>query len=80
MGLSPELKELIASEVLTKPEVVELLGLSRQAIYSHLKKGNIVPFKESGNTQLYFKEDVLKFKETLEEKRKLYRPYDNETD
>lgn len=76
MGLTPDLKALIVDEVLTKPEVLELLGLSRQSMHSHLKRGNIKPFKESGNTQLFFKEDVLKFKESLEENRKLYRPYD----
>ena len=76
MGLTPEFKKLIADEVLTKPEVLDLLGLSRQSMHSHLKRGNIKPFKESGNTQLFFKEDVLKFKYSLEENRKLYRPYD----
>ncbi|MGE7880132.1 helix-turn-helix transcriptional regulator [Peribacillus muralis] len=76
MELTPEIKALIVEEVLTKPEVLELLGLSRQSMHSHLKRGNIQPFKESGNTQLFFKEDVMKFKETLEENRKLFRPYD----
>lgn len=79
MELTPDLKALIAEEVLTKPEVLDLLGLSRQSMHSHLKRGNIKPFKESGNTQLFFKEDVMKFKETLEENRKLYRPYDDKT-
>ncbi|PJN91559.1 helix-turn-helix transcriptional regulator [Bacillus sp. mrc49] len=76
MELTPEIKALIVDEVLTKPEVLDLLGLTRQSMHSHLKRGHIQPFKESGNTQLFFKEDVMKFKDSLEEKRKLFRPYD----
>lgn len=78
MALTEELKALIADEVLTKPEVMDMLGLTRQGMYNHLKKGSIKPFKKTGNTELYFKEDVLKFKEQLEVNRKTYRPYDEE--
>ncbi|KOO48637.1 helix-turn-helix transcriptional regulator [Priestia koreensis] len=74
MTLTDELKVLIVDEVLTKQEVVDMLGLTRQGMYNHLKKGSIQPFKKTGNTELYFKEDVLKFQEYLKEKRQTYFP------
>jgi predicted DNA-binding transcriptional regulator AlpA len=79
MALTEELKALIADEVLTKPEVIEMLGITRQGMYNHLKKGSIKPFKKMGNTELYFKEEVLKFKDQLEKNRSIYRPYDEKS-
>ncbi|TYR81099.1 DNA-binding protein [Priestia megaterium] len=76
MALTDELKNLIKEEVISAAEVGEILDMSRQSLAIHVKKGNLVPFKKVGNTQLFFKDEILAFQGQLDKNRALYRPYD----
>lgn len=58
-----DLKTYIAKEVLTTTEAVTLLGYSRQYINQLVKENKIIPIKQSGNTTLFLKSDLVKFKE-----------------
>jgi hypothetical protein len=58
-----ELAEWIAREVLTTGEALELLGSSRQNLHSFVKRGKLVPIKESNRERLFFRSDVLERKE-----------------
>lgn len=58
-----DLINFISNEVLTTSEVIELLGYSRQYVNQLVKKEKLIPIKKVGNTTLFFKSDVLSFKE-----------------
>jgi len=44
--------------ILTTPEAIELLGISRSRLSHLIKKGKIVPLKKQGCTSLFLREDL----------------------
>jgi DNA-binding transcriptional MerR regulator len=71
-----ELIEFIAREVLTSAEAARLLGISRAALSSLVKRGKIHPIKETEGTRLFFKPDIEERLEQLKGLRSKFRPYD----
>lgn len=63
--------------ILTTPEVLEILGISRARMSQMIKQGKIVPLKKQGAISLFLREDVEKKREELIALRKIYRPYEN---
>jgi len=71
-----ELHQFIAGEVLTTPEAVEYLGISRQALISLVQQGKLKPFKEVKTLKLFFKSDLEKCRKDAEKmKRRYYWTY-----
>ncbi|MEH7668968.1 helix-turn-helix domain-containing protein [Bacillus sp. JJ689] len=46
--------------ILTTPEAIELLGISRSRLSHLIKKGKITPLKKQGCTSLFLREDLEK--------------------
>ncbi|PGT92220.1 DNA-binding protein [Bacillus cereus] len=63
--------------ILTTPEAIEFLGISRARLSHLIKNGKIVPLKKLGCTSLFLREDLEKKLEELIALRKIYRPYEN---
>jgi predicted site-specific integrase-resolvase len=70
------LQQFIAEEILTTPEALEYLGITRQALNSLVHRGKIKPIKDLNGIRLYFKEDLGERKVEAEGLKKKYRPYD----
>jgi hypothetical protein len=71
-----ELQQFIAKEVLTTPEALEYLGITRQALNSLVHRGKIKPIKDFKGTRLFLKADLGERKVEAEKLKKKYRPYD----
>lgn len=54
-----DLREFARQNVLSLDEVCNLVNLSRQHIYTLIKKGSLVPLKQTKRGQLFWKPDVL---------------------
>jgi len=63
--------------IMTTPEAIEYLGISRARMSHLIKNGKIVPLKKQGCVSLFLREDLEKKKEELVALRKVYRPYEN---
>ncbi|WP_341284696.1 helix-turn-helix domain-containing protein [Priestia megaterium] len=75
--IKPELKRKFIREcVLTSPEAIELLEISRPRLSAMIKDGKLTPAKKSGATSLFLKDDLLQKKEELITLRKKYRPWE----
>lgn len=75
--IKPESKRKFIREcVLTSPEAIELLEVSRPRLSKMIKDGKIEPVKKTGAISLFLKEDVLKKKEELIRLRKQFRPWE----
>ncbi|MFK4317505.1 putative XRE-type DNA-binding protein [Bacillus sp. RC145] len=61
--------------VLTTPEAIEMLGISRARLSHMIKNGKITPLKKQGCVSLFLREDSEKKKEELIVLRKKYGPY-----
>ncbi|MGW5980175.1 helix-turn-helix domain-containing protein [Bacillus mycoides] len=70
-------RKFIKEEVLTTPEAIEFLGISRARLSQMIKKGKITPVKKLGCVSLFLKDDVIAKREELEPLRVKYRPYEN---
>ncbi|MED3536228.1 DNA-binding protein [Bacillus anthracis] len=70
-------RKFIREEVLTTPEAIEVLGVSRARLSHLIKKGKINPVKKLGCVSLFLKDDVIAKREELELLRVKYRPYEN---
>lgn len=77
MTTAIEKREFIVSEVLTTPEAIEFLGISRARLSSLIKNGKINPVKKLGCVSLFLKSDLAEKRKELVELRKKYRPYDS---
>lgn len=66
----------ILTEVLTTPEAIELLNISRARLSVLIKKGRVIPVKKLGCTSIFLKDDLLEAKKEMDVLRKQYRPYD----
>ncbi|AWC30852.1 helix-turn-helix domain-containing protein [Bacillus cytotoxicus] len=71
-----ELLSFLQEEVLTTPEVMDVLGVSKSRISKMIKDGKLVPFKKMERVSLFLREDIEEKKKELEVLRVKYRPYD----
>jgi predicted XRE-type DNA-binding protein len=71
-----EQREFIMNEVLTTPEAIEFLEISRARLSAMIKSKKIKPVKKLGCVSLFLKHDLEEKKEELIELRKKYRPYE----
>lgn len=62
--------------ILTTPEAIELLGISRSRLSHLIRNGKITPLKKLGCTSLFLREDLEKKLEELIVLRKKYSPKD----
>lgn len=46
------------ANILTTPEALEILGISRARLSNMIKNGKIVPLKKMGCTSLFLREDL----------------------
>ncbi|MCU5578871.1 helix-turn-helix domain-containing protein [Bacillus toyonensis] len=69
-------RQWVYDNVLTTPEAIELLGISRARLSNMIKSGKIVPTKKLGCTSLFLREDLEKKLEELIVLRKKYSPND----
>jgi len=61
---------------MTAPEVTDYLGITKQNLSSLVKRGKLVPVKESGGIRLFLRSDVEQRKKEAEILKEKYRPYD----
>ncbi|WP_437834609.1 helix-turn-helix domain-containing protein (plasmid) [Niallia taxi] len=59
-------RSFIQEEALFTSEAAELLGCSRQAIHKLVKKGMLVPVKDSGKERLFLRREIMHYKEFKE--------------
>ncbi|PHD29916.1 helix-turn-helix domain-containing protein [Bacillus wiedmannii] len=64
----------VRDNVMTTPEAIEILGVSRSRMSRMIKDGKIVPAKKLGCISLFLKSDLEKKKEELIVLRKKYQP------
>jgi predicted XRE-type DNA-binding protein len=76
MEVNDELRDFLQQEILTTSEVLEILGVTKQTLSSHILRGKLVPLKKLGRVQIFLRTDIMAFKEQVEDSRALYRPYD----
>jgi predicted DNA-binding transcriptional regulator AlpA len=77
MTTATEKRKFIIDEVLTTPEAMEFLGISRSRISSLIKGGKLLPVKKSGAISLFLKSDLEQKRNELISLRAKYRPYEN---
>lgn len=70
-----DIRKWINDNVMTTPEAIELLGISRARMSHMIKNGKIVPIKKLGCVSLFLREDLEKKKEELILLRAKYQPY-----
>ncbi|PGP00478.1 helix-turn-helix domain-containing protein [Bacillus cereus] len=70
-------REWARANVMTTPEAIEILGISRARLSHMIRNGKIVPIKKLGCTSIFLKSDLEKKLEELIKLRKQYRPYEN---
>ncbi|MEB9610025.1 helix-turn-helix domain-containing protein [Bacillus cereus] len=70
-------RKWVFDNVMTTPEAIEILGISRARLSHMIRNGKIVPVKKLGCTSLFLREDLEKKLEELIALRKVYRPYEN---
>lgn len=67
-------RKWVHDNVMTTPEAIEILGVSRSRMSNMIKNGKIVPIKKLGCVSLFLKSDLEKKKEELIVLRKKYQP------
>ncbi|MGE6541087.1 helix-turn-helix domain-containing protein [Bacillus luti] len=67
-------RQWMFDNVLTTPEAIELLGISRARMSNMIRNGKIVPLKKLGCTSLFLREDLEKKLEELIVLRRKYQP------
>lgn len=77
MVTATEKREFIVNEVLTTPEAIEFLEISRARLSAMIKNGKIIPVKKLGCVSLFLKYDLIEKREELMALRKKYRPYEH---
>ncbi|MDQ0492752.1 helix-turn-helix domain-containing protein [Paenibacillus brasilensis] len=58
-----ELLAWIQSELVSANEAMEILDCSRQNLHSFVKRGKLVPVKETNRERLFLRDDVLERKD-----------------
>nr|WP_236603135.1 helix-turn-helix domain-containing protein [Bacillus cereus] len=69
-----DLRQWVHDNVMTTPEAIEILGISRARMSHMIKNGKIVPAKKLGCVSLFLKSDLEKKKEELIVLREKYNP------
>ncbi|MFK4313129.1 MULTISPECIES: helix-turn-helix domain-containing protein [unclassified Bacillus (in: firmicutes)] len=69
-----EKRKWVFDNVLTTPEAIELLGISRARLSHMIRNGKITPIKKLGCVSLFLREDLEKKLEELILLRKKYQP------
>ncbi|MGQ7776856.1 helix-turn-helix domain-containing protein [Bacillus sp. WC2507] len=72
-----DVRQWVHDNVMTTPEAIEILGISRARLSHLIKKGKITPIKKQGCTSFFLREDLEKKLDRLIKLRKHYRPYEN---
>lgn len=60
-----DLRQWVHDNVMTTPEAIEILGVSRSRLSHLIRNGKIVPIKKLGCTSLFLREDLEKKLEEL---------------
>ncbi|MGE7885396.1 helix-turn-helix domain-containing protein [Bacillus sp. NPDC094077] len=71
-----EIEKLVNQVVLTANETANLLDVTPQRLHVLVKQGRLVPIKVVDRVSLYFREDVERLAEELEQLRGKFRPYE----
>ncbi|PFC18846.1 DNA-binding protein [Bacillus cereus] len=71
-----EKRQWVFDNVLTTPEAIELLGISRARLSHLIRNGKITPIKKLGCTSLFLRKGLEKKLEELIALRKIYRPFE----
>ncbi|MGF7049136.1 DNA-binding transcriptional MerR regulator [Paenibacillus sp. DS2015] len=58
-----ELAEWISREVVGTSEAMEIMDCSRQNLHNFVKRGKLIPIKDTGRERLFLRSDVLERKE-----------------
>ncbi|PEN68506.1 helix-turn-helix domain-containing protein [Bacillus wiedmannii] len=69
-----DIRQWVYENVLTTPEAILFLGVSRSRMSNMIKNGKITPIKKQGCTSLFLKADLEKKLEELIVLRKKYQP------
>ena len=67
-------RQWVRDNVMTTPEAIEILGISRARLSHLIRNGKITPIKKLGCTSLFLREDLEKKLEELIILRKKYQP------
>lgn len=67
-------REWARTNILTTPEAIEILGVSRSRLSHLIRNGKITPIKKLGCTSLFLREDLEKKLEELIILRAKYQP------
>ena len=67
-------REWAKANILTTPEAIEYLGISRSRMSNMIKNGKIVPLKKQGAISLFLREDLEKKLEELIILRAKFQP------
>lgn len=65
-----ELAEFVQNEIINTTEALEILQCSRQNLNELVKREVITPIRDLPRDRLFFKEDIIKRKKHMDEKRK----------
>lgn len=71
-----DIRKWAKENILLTSEAIEILGISRSRMNVLLKKGQLEPIKRTGATSLFLLEDVIKKRDDLIRKRRIYGPKD----
>ncbi|NIL33294.1 helix-turn-helix domain-containing protein [Bacillus thuringiensis] len=70
-----EVEDFIRNEVLTAPEAIEILDITRARMSQLIKQGKITPVKKLDKVSLFLRADVEEKRKELEALREKYQPY-----
>ncbi|WP_026593013.1 helix-turn-helix domain-containing protein [Bacillus sp. UNC437CL72CviS29] len=70
-----EVEDFVRNEVLTAPEAIEILGITRARMSQLIKQGKITPVKKLDKVSLFLRVDVEEKRKELETLREKYQPY-----
>ena len=72
-----EFVKFISTEVLTAAEAARYLQVTRATLSSLVRRGKILPVKETEGTRLFLLEDLEKRRLDMPDLRTKYRPYEH---
>ncbi|MBG9520235.1 MULTISPECIES: helix-turn-helix domain-containing protein [Bacillus cereus group] len=72
-----EVEDFIRNEVLTAPEAIEILDITRARMSQLIKQGKITPVKKLDKVSLFLRADVEEKRKELEVLREKYQPYNS---
>ncbi|EOQ08294.1 helix-turn-helix domain-containing protein [Bacillus cereus] len=72
-----EVEDFVRNEVLTAPEAIEILGITRARMSQLIKQGKITPVKKLDKVSLFLRADVEEKRKELVVLREKYQPYNS---